>query len=154
MLLSKILPQIFITNHHTKRNYSLPPHQHLFEKFFVTVETGTSKQWCQTNPNWFVAPMDFKPHTENQLHYWDIRLSGFLQSYLLGASWVITHDLEFCQLWNLGWQVNYYSDFRFKLFFNKKIQSAGFYDAFCPNNVTSRKKSGKNNQRFLNKMLN
>ena len=57
---------------------------------------------------------------------WDIRPSGPIWSDLLRVFSVITQDLEFCHLWNLGWEVNYRSDSRFRPFFYKKNTQSPF----------------------------
>ena len=51
---------------------------------------------------------------------WDIRPSGPIWSDLLRVFSVITQNLQFCHLWNLGWEVNYRNDSRFRPSFYKK----------------------------------
>lgn len=57
---------------------------------------------------------------------WDIRPSGPIWSDLLRVFSVITQDLEFYHLWNLGWEVNYRNDSRFRPFSYKKNTQSPF----------------------------
>ena len=44
-------------------------------------------------------------------HSQDIGLSAILESDWSRAPGAITQDLEFCQSWNLGWEVKYHNDY-------------------------------------------
>ena len=46
-------------------------------------------------------------------------VSTIWQSDWSRVSWAISQDLEFCQLWNLGWEFKYHNNSPFRVFYSK-----------------------------------
>ena len=77
------------------------------------------------------------------LRYWNFR--NLPQSDCSRTFWAINQDLDFCQTWKLGWEVNYHNNFPFRFFLRNikwkkilnKFKIFCFGGPFCPNTSKS-----------------
>lgn len=79
-------------------------------------------QPCQFKLIWFVASIYFYPHANTLTLFWDIGLSGTLQSEQPRGSWMITQGLEPCLTWKWKLKVKYHNNVFVLSFFLKKTK--------------------------------